>query len=101
MCSGRFSAGMPTPPILLDGKVYVHVGKQIRKIDSPETGKVLQTSEQLADSSQFAMNPLAYGDHMIFVLLGSGSLARVQALDADTLESLWISEEIRGQKSRP
>lgn len=94
------SAGMPTPPILLDGKVYVHVGKQIRKID-PETGKVLQTSEQLADSSQFAMNPLAYGDHMIFVLLGSGSLARVQALDADTLESLWISEEIRGQNISP
>ena len=94
------SAGMPTPPILLDGKVYVHVGKQIRKID-PETGKVLQTSEQLADSSQFAMNPLAYGDHMIFVLLGSGSRARVQALDADTLESLWISEEIRGQNISP
>ena len=94
------SAGMPTPPILLDGKVYVHVGKQIRKID-PGTGKVLQTSEQLADSSQFAMNPLAYGEHMIFVLLGSGSRARVQALDADTLESLWISEEIRGQNISP
>lgn len=94
------AAGMPTPPILLDGKVYVQVGEQIRKLD-PETGKVLQTSEQLADSSQFAMNPLAYGDRMIFVLLGSGSRARVQALDADTLESLWISEEIRGQNISP
>lgn len=87
----------PTPPIIVNDSLYVMVGKNVLILDK-ETGEEIKTSEELAGNAGFALNPITYAEGMIFVHVGLG---RVQALRADTLESLWISEELGGQTLTP
>ena len=98
--SWAVSTGLLTPPLLVDGKLYIQTGRTVKTVN-PKNGDIIKTSEQLAGTSQFATNPLAYGENMIFVLLDDNDNARVQALDATTLESLWISETLQGQNISP
>ena len=89
----------PTPPMLIDGYVYSQVGNKLCRID-PETGETLATGET-AGSSNYATNPIACGAGMLFILIDSSNGGVIQAFDAKTLESLWISETIYGQVISP
>jgi len=84
-------------PIMVDGYIYTYAGKAIHKVDAM-TGEVVQTGEMVASSS-FAINSPAYAEGMIFVGLSNG---RVQAFNADTMESLWVyQDELKGQPNCP
>ncbi|MGN0711790.1 MAG: cadherin-like beta sandwich domain-containing protein, partial [Anaerovoracaceae bacterium] len=87
----------PTPPIIVNDNLYIAVAKKILKIDK-ETGEKLAESEDMVGNVGFALNPITYGEGMLFVPVGNG---QVQALRADTLESLWVSEKIGGQTLCP
>ena len=92
-------AGAPTPQLLINGQLYVQSGNKIILID-PDTGETLK-SAKVAGSSTYATNPIAYGDGMLFLALDGNDGGRIQALNAETLESLWISEKIEGQMISP
>lgn len=87
-----------TPPIIVNDTLYIAKGRKVLKID-PKDGKILAQSGDLANSiGYYGMIPVTYGQGMIFVPLDGG---RVQALRADTLESLWVSESLGGQTISP
>ena len=95
--------GTPTPPLMVGGKLYVLTGSTVKAID-PKTGTVTATSEKLAGTSQFATNPIAYGDGKFYIQLDantSDEKAHVQAIDAATLKSVWVSEGFEGQLISP
>ena len=94
--SGSGWSASPTPQLLVDGYLYFQSGRKIVKIN-PKNGEVA-ASAAVAGSNTYTTNPLAYGEGMIFVLLNDG---KVQALNAKSLESLWISEELGGQNISP
>lgn len=87
----------PTPPIIVNDHLYIANGQTVKILDK-DTGAVLKESQVMAGSFGFAMNPMVYAEGMLFVHIGSG---RIQALNAETLESLWISEELGGQTISP
>ncbi|WP_206460085.1 S-layer homology domain-containing protein [Anaerovorax sp. IOR16] len=87
----------PTPPIVLNNDLYMAAGKKVYRLDK-ETGEQLAVSEEMVNNVGFAMNPITYAEGMLFVPVGYG---RIQALRADTLESLWVSEKIGGQTLCP
>ena len=95
--------GTPTPPLMVNGKLYVLSGSTVKAID-PKTGTVTATSETLAGTSQFGTNPIAYGDGKFYIQLDantSDEKAHVQAIDAATLKSVWVSEGFEGQLISP
>lgn len=95
--------GTPTPPLMVNGKLYVLTGSTVKAID-PKTGTVTATSEKLAGTSQFGTNPIAYGDGKFYIQLDantSDEKAHVQAIDAATLKSVWVSEGFEGQLISP
>ena len=95
--------GTPTPPLMVSGKLYVLTGSTVKAID-PKTGTVTATSEKLAGTSQFGTNPIAYGDGKFYIQLDantSDEKAHVQAIDAATLKSVWVSEGFEGQLISP
>ena len=95
--------GTPTPPLMVNGKLYVLTGRTVKAID-PKTGTVTATSETLAGTSQFGTNPIAYGDGKFYIQLDantSDEKAHVQAIDAATLKSVWVSEGFEGQLISP
>ena len=94
----------PTPPIILndvevDGKtrdvLICAMSRKIYLLDK-ETGETLKSAD-MAGSAGFATNPLTYGDGMVFVQVDN----QIQAFDAATLESVWLSEKIGGQSISP
>ena len=91
-----------TPPLIINGDLYVQAGTEVMKIDKA-TGKI-KASATIPDSSRYTMNPVAYGDGMIFasmeVPVGATS-GYIVALNADTLEQLWVSEKLAGQMISP
>ena len=89
----------PTPPIILndmeiDGVMHdvliCAMGKNIYLVDK-ETGEVLK-SAPMQGSASFATNPITYAEGMVFVQLNNF----IQAFDATTLESVWVSERFSG-----
>ncbi len=89
----------PTPPIILndmeiDGVMHdvliCAMGRNIYLLDK-ETGKVLK-SAPMKGSAYFATNPITYAEGMVFVQLDNN----IQAFDATTLESVWLSERFSG-----
>ncbi len=86
-----------TPPILVNDYLYIAKGKTVAKIDKA-SGEIVATSPEMAGAVGFALNPITYGEGMLFVPVGLG---RVQALRADTLELLWVSEKVGGQTVTP
>ncbi len=87
------------PPIIVNGDLYTARGSSAIKV-STETGEILAENTELAGAMGYSQVPLAYGEGMIFLPIGRG---RVQALRADTLESVWVSEEndVGGQTLSP
>ena len=90
-------AAAPTPPIIVDNYLYIAVGKNVIKLEK-ETGEQVAKSPDMKGNVGYALNPITYADGMLFVPIGSG---RIQALRADTLEILWVSEAIGGQTLCP
>lgn len=87
----------PTPPIIVDGKLYVGVNKNILELDK-ETGEVLRQSDAMVAACGYAMNPLVYADGKIFAQVGNGM---IQAVDIKTMKTVWHTEKIGGQTVSP
>ena len=81
--------------LIVGDNLYALAGKEIKKIDKA-TGNVIATGALVSDNSWYD-GRLAYGDGMLFATVNG----RVQALNADTLESLWVSEELGGSTTTP
>ena len=94
--SGRVKT-TPTPPLILDGALYVGLKNKVYKLDK-ETGGVLAESEEMVSNVGYAMNPILYADGKLFVQVGNGV---IQALDYETLKCVWSTEEIGGQTVSP
>ena len=78
-------------PIIVGGYLYTYSGTTIMKVDK-ETGLVLKTGT-MAGFSSFSINSATYAEGMIFIGLSNG---RVQAFNAETLESLWVYQDALG-----
>ena len=92
-----FSEGAVGSPIIVDGDLITYSGMTLYRIDTV-TGEVLDTGT-MADRSSFSITPPTYYEGMIFVALADG---RVQAFNADTLESLWLyTDSLGGQPNCP
>ncbi len=90
-------AAAPGSPILVDDYLITYVSKTIKKLDV-NTGEVVAENDMVAASS-FAIVPPTYADGMIFVGLSGG---RIQAFNAETLESLWVyTDPLGGQPNCP
>ena len=97
--SASYSSSI-TPPLIINGYLYVQSGRKVLKID-PANGSV-QAEGAIAGSSQFTTNPLGYGEGMIFAAIdGDDGKGCIQALNAETLQSLWFSEKVSGQMISP
>ena len=90
-------ANSPTPPLVLNGALYVAADDKVARLDK-DTGEVLAISPEMAGNVGFAMNPITYAEGMLFVAITEG---RIQALRADTREPLWVSERLGGQTLCP
>ncbi|MGN1307130.1 MAG: S-layer homology domain-containing protein [Faecousia sp.] len=85
-------AAAPNPPIIVDGDLIVIVSSSIKRVDR-NTGEV-KVEGTMAGTCGFGIITPTYGDGMIFVPL-SGKL---QAFNAETLESLWVyTDPLGGQ----
>lgn len=87
----------PCVQIIVDNKIVTIVSNKIYMLN-PETGEVVKEGE-LVGSTNWGYTPPTYADGMIFCPLSNG---RVQAVNADTLESLWVyQDELQGQSLSP
>ena len=96
--SGNASGGSAvSSPILVNGALIVYAGSTLYRINK-DTGETLQTGTMAGESS-FSINSATYADGMLFVALSNG---RVQAFNAETLDSLWIyTDPLGGQSNCP
>lgn len=84
-------------PIIVDDCLYLYSGTTIYKVDK-HTGETLLEGNMVG-ASGFAITPPTYADGMIFIGLSNG---RVQAFNAQTLESLWVyTDPLGGQPNCP
>ncbi|MEE0740808.1 MAG: Ig-like domain-containing protein [Emergencia sp.] len=90
-------AAAPTPPLILNGKVYIGMGNKVLELDK-ETGKKLRESDAMAANVGFAMNPILYADGGLFVQVGNGI---IQKIDLDTLTVSWQTAKVGGQTLCP
>ena len=95
---GNASGGSAvSSPILVNGALIVYAGSRLYRINK-DTGETLQTGTMAGESS-FSINSATYADGMLFVALSNG---RVQAFNAETLESLWVyTDPLGGQSNCP
>ena len=86
-----YSTGAASSPIIVDGYIYCYAGTNIFKVDKI-SGEIVASAKMVGNSS-FSIVPPTYADGMLFVGLSNG---RIQAFNADTLESLWVYKDILG-----
>lgn len=86
-----YSTGAASSPIIVDGYIYCYAGTNIFKVDKI-SGEIVASTKMVGNSS-FSIVPPTYADGMLFVGLSNG---RIQAFNADTLESLWVYKDILG-----
>ena len=87
----------PTPPLILDGYLYIGMSNKILKINK-STGEKVAESDAMVGNVGYAMNPITYADGKLFVQVGNGI---IQAVDYETLKCLWSTEKIGGQTLCP
>ena len=96
----RLSSGWSAAPsvqIIVDNALIVMSGSTIYKLDL-QTGDVLDQG-LMAGAPSYGYTPPTYANGMIFAPLGGG---RVQAFNAETLDSLWVyQDELGGQALSP
>lgn len=83
----------PAPMLLVEGKLLTTSGSNLVELDAA-TGEILRTAEMADVNGTLGNSAPAYGDGTIFMPLQDG---RVQAFDAETLEAVWISENLGSQ----
>lgn len=81
--------------VILDGYVYIAVGDLLQKIS---------LEGEIVDSYQYDMpvsaSPYIAGAHgMIYAFVSDGAAGQLQAVDAETMTSAWVSETIAGVES--
>lgn len=87
----------PSPMILVDGDLVIMSGSTLYKLSTATGAKV--DSATMAAAPSYATTPPLFADNMIFCQLDGG---KVQAFNADTLESLWVyTDENGGQAQSP
>jgi outer membrane protein assembly factor BamB len=89
----------PAPLTMSDSYIYCAGGDTLYKIDK-DTGVVSENTGTLAGYISYGGSvPPLYADGKIFIGVGSG---KIQAFDADTLESLWVyTDETGGNTYTP
>ena len=87
-------AAAPCIQIIVKGKVMTIVGSKIYQLD-PKTGEV-EKEGQLVAATNWGYTPMTYADGMIFCPLANGT---IQAVNADTLESVWVYKDPLGGQS--
>jgi len=90
----------PTPPIIIDGKLYVGAGNRVYELDR-ETGSVLRVSDEMPASVGYAMNTPLYADGKIFIAI---ERARICAVNISDMSVAWTSDNtdlIKGQTVSP
>lgn len=88
-------AAAPSTPLLHEDKLYFTTGQKLKVLDK-YTGEYLDIEGDLAGDPGYNLVSPIYADGMIIVPL-SGKL---QAFDAETLESLWVyTDDIGGQSN--
>ncbi len=93
----KYGTGWSAAPciqIIVKGKVMTIVGSKIYQLD-PKTGEV-EKEGQLVGSTNWGYTPMTYADGMIFCPLAGGT---IQAVNADTLESVWVYKDPLGGQS--
>ena len=93
-------AAAPTPPIIVNNKLYIGVANQVIELDK-ETGEALRYSEKMPGNVGYAMQSPIYADGKIFVAITNG---RVAAINIEDMSLAWTtdnSEIIRGQTLSP
>lgn len=90
-------AAAPTPPLVLNGKLYIGSGNQVIELDK-ENGNELRRSDAMIGNVGYAMNPLTYADGKLFAQVGNGV---IQAIDLKTLKCVWYTEKLGGQTLCP
>lgn len=95
---------MPTPPVIEGSSLYIGQKDHIYKINKG-SGKTTDSSEDLDGDMGYATQPLTYEDGRIFAALNKvkngNRYTSVVCLDADTLDLLWESTDVRGQNVCP
>lgn len=86
-----------TPPIIVNGNIYFAKNDKIICVSTID-GTIITESEPLVGNIGYGTTSITYGGGMFFVPLVSG---RIQALRADTLDSIWVSESVGGQTINP
>lgn len=87
----------PTTPVVVDDTLIVVSGQKLYKLNA-KTGDVI-SSMTLESKSPYAVVPPLYVNGVVYVQIYSGI---VQAVDYDTMKSLWIyNDELGGQALCP
>ena len=94
----KFGGGMmgpfPNTPAIVGDSLIFSSGATLYKLDK-DTGVTLATGTMVS-SAAFNISSVTYGGGMVFVPVSNG---RIQAFNADTLESIWVSEPMGGQSN--
>ena len=93
-------AAAPTPPIIVNEKLYIGVDAQILEIDK-DTGEVLRRSEEMPGNVGYAMQSPIYADGKIFVAITNG---RIAAINLEDMTLAWTTDNssiVRGQTVSP
>lgn len=77
-------------PIVVNGNIYLAINNKIMVLDK-ETGETIKETALAGQCGYFSM--IAYGEGKIFVPMSNGLL---QAFNAETLESIWITKTKSG-----
>ena len=77
-------------PIIVNNHVYIARNDDIFCL-SKDSGEAVVSGKLAASLGGHGTNSMVYAEGMVFVQLDNG---HIQALRADTLESLWVTESI-------
>ncbi len=84
-------------PIIVNNHIYIARNDDIFCL-SKDTGEAVVSGKLASPQGGYGTNSMVYAEGMVFVQLGNG---HIQALRADTLESLWVTESIGDQTISP
>lgn len=79
-------------PLLVNGKIYVAGGDAMQVLDMQ--GNLIKEAPLAGSIGYFSY--IAYGDGKLFIPFGDG---QVQAMDAETLTSLWVTAPMKTMQS--
>lgn len=84
-------------PIIVNNHIYIARNDDIFCL-SKDTGEAVVSGKLASPQGGYGTNSMVYAEGMVFVQLDNGC---IQALRADTLESLWVTESIGDQTISP